>query len=338
MNTSPLAAETIPGDTATMLPPAETGAAAHARPVGCPPDQPAAVAATLYDVDQRPAARRSWPLRLARRIAKPMARRAARAYLAGDSLADALRVQSQLAQERRCATLGYWNAVDECPRAVLGQYLAAIPAVQQNQLGGTVSVKLPGLAFDADLVSELGAAARAHGVLLHCDSHGPDLADSTCGVIEAWRAAGNAVGTTLPGRWLRSLDDSLWAARQQVSVRVVKGQWADPLAPQRDPRTGYLEVIDRLAGRARFVSVATHDVPLAAEAIGRLRRAGTRCNLELLYGLPLRASLRLARELDIGVRLYVPYGSAYLPYALSKLKENPRLLLRLAKDVLRIRG
>lgn len=324
MSTTPLPVDLLetPSDVAVLTPAAPDGAARAGE--------------TLYDVQHKPAARRAWPLRLAKRIAEPFVRRAARAYLAGDSLADALRVQRRLAEDRRCATLGYWNAVDECPQAVMRQYLAAIPAVQQNQLGGTLSVKLPGLAFAGDLLHELGAAARSHGVLLHCDSHGPELADSTRTVIEGWRAAGNYVGTTLPGRWLRSLDDALWAAELHVSVRVVKGQWADPGAPERDPRAGYLEVIDRLAGRARFVSVATHDVPLAAEALGRLRAAGTRCNLELLYGLPMRESLRLARQLDVDVRVYVPYGSAYLPYALSKLKENPRLALRLAKDVLRL--
>ena len=116
-------------------------------------------------------------------------------------------------------------------------------------------------------------------------------------------------------------------------MRVVKGEWPDAQAPNRDLRAGYLEVIDRLAGRARHVSVASHDVPLADEAIRRLRAAGTPCNLELLFGLPLRASLAAARQQQVDVSIYVPYGKGYLPYALSKVLRDPRRWLWLARDL-----
>src|SRR5207247_3807890 len=123
--------------------------------------------------------------------------------------------------------------------------------------------------------------------------------------------AGVYFGTTLPGRWKRSAADALWAAESGLTVRVVKGQWADPSNPAQDLRAGFLEVIDQLAGRAPHVAVATHDVPLAAEAIARLRSAGTSCEMELLHGLPMKASLRLARKLAVNLRVYVPYGKAY---------------------------
>ena len=99
-------------------------------------------------------------------------------------------------------------------------------------------------------------------------------------------ASADNLGLVIPGRWLRSLDDADWAVERGVRVRVVKGQWPDPAAPDRDLRQGFLEVIDRLAGRARHVGVASHDVPTAAEAIRRLRAAGTSCELELLLSLP----------------------------------------------------
>jgi proline dehydrogenase len=103
-----------------------------------------------------------------------------------------------------------------------------------------------------------------------------------------------------------------------LTVRVVKGQWVDREVPERDPRAGFLEVIDGLAGKAKGVAVATHDPQLARESILRLQASSTPCELELLFGLPVRRVLPVAAELGVPVRYYVPYGSAWLPYALGR--------------------
>ena len=123
-----------------------------------------------------------------------------------------------------------------------------------------------------------------------------------------------------------------------LAVRVVKGQWGDPNDPRRDMRAGFLEVVDRLAGGTAPVAVATHDVPLAAAVLQRLAAAGTSHSLELLFGLPRRAALELARARGVAVRVYVPYGAAYLPYALGRLRQNPRIAWWLLKDLVGFGG
>mgnify|MGYP006268091069 CR=1 FL=1 len=70
------------------------------------------------------------------------------------------------------------------------------------------------------------------------------------------------------------------------------------------------------------------------EAFMRLRRAGTPCELELLFGLPMRRSLAWAAEAGGRVRIYVPYGRGYLPHAVSQLRRNPRFAWWIVKDLL----
>ena len=97
-------------------------------------------------------------------------------------------------------------------------------------------------------------------------------------------------------------------------------------------RDRFLAVVRRLAGRAGRVLVATHDAALARPALECLRAAGTDCELELLFGLPDRTLLGVARAAGVPVRVYVPYGRAWLPYSLSQVRQHPRILWWTMRD------
>ncbi len=270
--------------------------------------------------------------RVASRCLRPLVRRAAKAYIAGEHLSDALALRQRLAARGLSATLGYWDSSAETESEVAAVYLTALKELAASD--DYLSIKLPALRFSRERTIEVAAAAKAQGVRLHCDSHDIETSDQMKSLVEAIVEQGTTVSYTLPGRWRRSLDDADWAAERGLTVRVVKGQWPDPADPNRDMRAGYLETIERLAGKPLHVAVASHDVPLAAQAIRRLQATRTPCSLELLYGLPMRESLKLAKSLGASVRVYVPYGAAYLPYALGKLKHNPRMAWWLLRDFL----
>lgn len=274
--------------------------------------------------------------RVASACVLPLLQRGAHAWIGGASLEDGLAVARRLADERRPCTVGLWNTPEYSAREVAREYLAGIDALADGRLDAYLSLKPPALRFDGALALEVASAARARGVSLHVDSHGPEAADASNALVGAMRSAvpGCELGATLPGRWARSASDADWAVDHDLAVRVVKGQWPDPTDPHRDPRAGFLAVIDRLVGRARQVRVASHDLALAAEAIGRLRRAGTPCELELLHGLPMARSLRWADASGVPVRIYVPYGRGFTPHAVAQLRRDPRLLWGLLRELL----
>lgn len=267
----------------------------------------------------------------------PLMKYAARPYVGGEAIEDALCVARRLAQENLTSTLGFWDTADYTGRQVADTYLAAVEHLSADGLDSYISIKPPALRFDSALAIELAAAAATPRVRLHCDSHGPDVADRSNAMLQAMldKLGGSRLGTTLPGRWSRSLKDADWAIERGFNVRVVKGQWPDPDDPDRDMATGFLEVIDRLAGRAPHVAVATHDLRLASEAIGRIRAAGTSCELELLFGAPFKPLLSWARENEVKVRIYVPFGEGFVPNAINLLRQNPRLMWTIAKSRLK---
>ena len=270
--------------------------------------------------------------RVVSRVVRPLVRRAAQAYVAGEHLSDAITTLERLKTRSLSATVGFWDGTPDTPRSVADAYLQALKGLTDRD--AYLSIKLPALKFSAELATEVARAAAAAGIRLHCDAHDIELVEQTKSITADMLHCGAVVSCTLPGRWRRSVDDAGWAIENRLPVRVVKGQWADPAEQARDLRAGFLEVIDQLAGRASNVAVATHDIPLAVEAIRRLQVAGTPCTWELLYGLPMRAAVRQAAERNIPVRIYVPYGAAYMPYALGKLRQNPRIAWWLLRDML----
>ncbi|HKX33630.1 MAG TPA: proline dehydrogenase [Blastocatellia bacterium] len=255
-----------------------------------------------------------------------VAKLAGRSYVAGSELSDAMKVYQRFARRNLTGIVCYWNGDDDQPSQVAGKYLEALDALAGQGDDCYLAIKAPALRFSRELTAQIVTGARTAGVRVHFDSHSAEEADQTLALVKEAVSRWPQIGCSLPGRWRRSLDDADRLCEMGVIPRVVKGQWEDPDHPEIDLREGFLEVIDRLAGRARHVAVASHDVPLARESVHRLRKAGTSCELELLFGLPMRDALIMAEEEGLATRLYVPYGDAWFPYCLSQMRKNPRML------------
>jgi CelD/BcsL family acetyltransferase involved in cellulose biosynthesis len=259
-----------------------------------------------------------------------------RNYIAGPTLADAARVGQPLASRGYWLTLGYWDGSGDSADLVLETYLASCAYLAS--LGGRnyLSIKIPALGYDSGRFRALERKSRESGVPLHFDALDTGNASATLDFIADQAArSGGEVGCTLPGRWQRSLGDAERAIALGLMVRVVKGQSPDPADPDRDPAAGYLAVVRTLAGRARGVRVATHDPVVARESLSILKAANTPCELELLYGLPVGIQVALAEEFHVPVRVYVAFGHAFLPYALSSLRRHPAAVLRLLREAAR---
>jgi proline dehydrogenase len=258
----------------------------------------------------------------------------ARSYIVGPELEDAIQAFRRMAKAGTASTICYWNVEEDSPALVAAAYGRAIEALGQEKADGYLSIKAPALHMDRTLHRQVAEHAREKGIRLHFDALALEVTDDTFSLISDLLPLQPTIGCTLPGRWRRSPADADWAVERGLRVRVVKGQWVDPSWPEADLREGFLAVIDRLAGRAVHVAVATHDAPLAREALARLRKKNTPCELELLYGLPLKPARQAAQEAGVNVRMYLPYGHGWVPYCISQVYQRPGILWWVLKDLL----
>jgi proline dehydrogenase len=262
-------------------------------------------------------------------------RRAASAYIAGPSLEDARTVCDRLAHEGIASTICYWDVYADQPRIISQAYLGALGAMTTRDSDCYLSIKAPALKFDSELVKKVLEEARRLNAIVHFDAMSPETVDRTFDLIVEARSIYAKLGCTLPGRWGRSLTDADRAIELGLRVRVVKGEWKGIGEDETDPREGFLNVVERLAGRATHVAVATHNPTMARFALRKLKNAGTSCELELLYGLPQKPLLQIAKDLNVRARMYVPYGHNGLPYRLKNAMQQPRIFGWFLHDLLR---
>jgi proline dehydrogenase len=262
-----------------------------------------------------------------------LARRAARSYIVGAELPNAIQAARFLAPQSIASTICYWDGEADDSRQVANHYLSIVEAIRNERLDCYLSVKPWALQFSDELFDELCRSARQHDVRLHFDSLLPDVTEQTFALIERPTAQGLRIGCTLPARWSRSVRDVERAIESHLRVRIVKGQWPDPDGTDLDAREGFLKIVDQLGGRIGQVAVATHDPGLARESLTRLRAAGTQSELELLFGLPVGPCIAVAQSLGVPVRVYLPFGRAWLPYVLAQAKRNPRVAWWIFRDL-----
>lgn len=265
-------------------------------------------------------------------VAMPILKKAASRYVTGDKLEDAISVAKSIHANGHGVTLCYWHSLDETADQVESRYADIVNACHDSGLDFHLAVKVP--AFDKDLsqLAKVVENVRKHGGGVDFDSHAPEQVDDVLTVAKS--LGGEALGMAIPGRWHRSIDDAAKAAELGMRVRVVKGGWPDPDEPNMDLRAGYLKVVDALAGQVREVGVATHDDWLIEEVFNKLQASHTSICQELLFGLPMRTAHKFGFDASVPLRIYVPYGSAWFPYSVSKALTDPRKLKMFAKDMI----
>ncbi len=270
-------------------------------------------------------------------LVMPILKRAAKPYVAGDTIEDALDIAASAKRHGYGVTICYWQAADESPDATARRYFEAMKEIRTHQLDAHIAVKVPALAGRNDLLSDVIGNARRADIPVSFDSHGID--NAAANLDAAAHVGADRVGCCIPGRWKRSLVDAERAIKLGLRVRVVKGNWAASEDEEHgDIDEGYLGVIDRLAGRCREVGVATHDPALACEAMARLKAAGTPFVQELLYGLPIEPVAAEGRRHQAPTRIYIPYGEAWFPYSAAAAIRRPETIMRLASDIFRPRA
>lgn len=278
-------------------------------------------------------------------VPKPVVKRVASRYVAGETLDSALETLRALAAEGAMGTLdvlGESVTHRDQTFATRDQYLRTIDAIAASGLRANVSVKptAVGLAIDPALALEnttvICERAKSHGMFVRLDMEDSPYTEGTLELVLVLKDRFD-VGAVLQAYLKRSLADLGRLLEKGVSVRICKGIYVEPPAiAWKDRQTiirSFAALVDKQLAGGGYAAIATHDeacVQLALATIDRLGVPRDRYEFQMLLGVDpvLRKSL-----LDAGhrLRVYVPYGRDWYAYSTRRLKENPSI----ARHVLR---
>jgi proline dehydrogenase len=190
-------------------------------------------------------------------------------------------------------------------------------------------------------IRDLGRANGAPPVLM-LNMEDADYVDRILALHAQLLAAGVPVAQTLQAYLKRSADDLAPMIAAGGHVRLVKGAFADPRPHAYQGKAAidasYLDQARRMLGADAKASgfrpvFGTHDDQLIAEIRLIAKNGGWQpgqYEFEMLYGVrsELQRQLRKAGE---QVRLYLPFGRDWWPYAVRRVGESARNAALLAR-------
>lgn len=267
---------------------------------------------------------------------------AARRFVAGESVAEALPVLHELVAVRRAVivdVLGEYVRDRAAAETMAATVAATIDGLRRAGIPAVISVKPTqlGLALDPDLATalaaDLGRRAEEAGGRVCLDMEDHRFVDATLTLLGRVRASGAGAASTVLQAYLHRTPADLETLLAEMpsggEVRIVKGAYHEvPSVALHDVpaiRRAYLALCERAWRSGAKVNVATHDEGLIREATAFLRGADLprdRYELQLLYGVRPQLQARLVAD-GHPVRLYVPIGADWYGYFSRRLAERP---------------
>jgi proline dehydrogenase len=180
--------------------------------------------------------------------------------------------------------------------------------------------------------------------LLMLDMEDADYVTRTLALHHRLAAEGIPVAQTLQAYLKRSADDLAPVIEQGGSVRLVKGAFVDARPHAFQSRAAidqnYLALARTMLGAAAKAAgfrpvFGTHDDALIGEIRLIAKNGGWSpgaYEFEMLYGVRAELQKQL-REQGEQVRLYLPFGRDWWPYAVRRVGESPRNAALLARAV-----
>ena len=273
----------------------------------------------------------------------------ARRFVAGETLDTALDVVDAQLNDGLFVTLDLLGEhVRDRDRALhlAEQYVELIERLAERRRGrdANISIKLSmiGQVIDhnfcvANLRALLEVANRTH-TFVRLDMEDTTLTDSTLRIFEeVYPNHRDDVGVVLQAYLKRTERDVQRMCELQARVRLCKGAYGEPAhLAYHDMsiiRERFRRFMKTLLLHGRYPAIATHDDELINATKAFTTEAAIKPNdfeFQMLYGLRPDTQRAIAAE-GYNMRVYVPYGTQWVPYFSRRLrerKENVSFLVR----------
>jgi proline dehydrogenase len=171
--------------------------------------------------------------------------------------------------------------------------------------------------------------AQKHGQFVRIDMESSENTQVTIDIFkEAQEKYGKHVGTVIQSMLFRSKEDINDLAGMNADIRLVKGAYneSSKIALQNMPdiREAFKDQAKVLLSKTDFPRFGTHDDELVnwiKDYTSENDISKDRFEFQMLYGLREETMVQLTEE-GYKTRIYVPFGTDWLPYFTRRLAER----------------
>lgn len=286
-------------------------------------------------------------------VPRPIVRKVANRYIAGESLGEALQVVADLNQRGMRATLDilgeHVHQQDQARRAV-SEYLQVLEHINLRRLDANVSIKLTqlGLKLNVEtcfqLADRLVKRARQLNNFVRIDMEDSSCTTETLRIYRALRQNHSNVGVVIQAYLRRTANDVESLKDLRPNYRLCKGVYVEPpgIAFQDMPEINrnYIAILETLLRNGSYAGIATHDEWIISEAfrlIRELKLPPDAYEFQMLLGVNEHLRDMILAD-GHKLRVYIPFGRDWYAYSVRRLRENPRLAGYVLKAMFRSRG
>jgi proline dehydrogenase len=272
----------------------------------------------------------------------------ARRFVAGERPQDAIAAGQALRRRGITATFDLLGEdVDDREKARRSaEHIAQLLRMLPTDVERNVSVKLSMLGLDIaddfcrDLAATVLDTAREVGGFVRIDMEGSKYTQRTLDVFHDLRRTYDHVGIVLQAYLFRTERDVEEAVARGDRVRLCKGAYKEPRdiawADMDRIRESFRRCARLLLEKGNDPAIATHDEGLVQDVLAFTREkaiAPSRYEFQMLYGLRPRRWDELVAA-GHRVRIYVPYGTHWMPYFYRRLRERKENVWFVARSLL----
>ena len=247
---------------------------------------------------------------------------------------------------RKIQESGYFTSIDILGESVSTrqqaedakiEYLKLCESLDSINHSFDFSIKLSQLGLDIDrkfCIDNLKQLAQSMGNhTIRLDMEGSAHTQHTLEICEEVHRTHPHLGQAIQAYLFRSKNDVRRCIENGISLRLCKGAYKEPtdIAWQSmdEIRANFLKLACQLLKEGHQPAIATHDENLLVKLLDFIAQEKIEPEsfyFEMLYGVR-RDLQKILKDKGYRVRIYVPYGKAWLPYTLRRLVEKKENLL-----------
>ena len=275
----------------------------------------------------------------------------AKKYIAGEELADAVKVTQSLNEKGIIATIDVLGeAIKSLEEAneEKKECFRVLEAIDKHGLDANLSVKPTSLGlsigkehFEKNL-REVLIKAKQYGNFVRVDMEDSPYTSDTIEVFKILQTEFDNVGIVVQAYLKRTENDVADLNKTETNYRLCKGIYVEPekisFKDKQKIRDNFLNLLRMMIENGSYVGIATHDdylVEGAYRLISEKKLDKSKYEFQMLYGVKEKLRDQINSE-GHKIRVYIPYGKKWYAYSMRRMQENPEIAMHITKSVFKI--